>query len=188
VAGRRRKRESRDESRQALLTASNAVTAAVIDAVGDSEGRVHSESAIAAITATAGTLLLRQALGAQLDGLEPGSVVFVDEINEQGTTLLGYAMKVAADLGIRWDTSGHAVPDEHRPHEREVDLVRRVEPAVARVLGALNVDRSAWPSCCILSAVDLVLRTQDVLDPRIATSLITSALVAGSKTVPYPST
>ena len=177
-----------EEHHQVLLDAAATVATAVIDTLRDSEGCLHSETAIAAIAATAGALLLRQVLNTELDGLEPGSVVLVDEINDQGMELLGYAMNEAAGLDIEWDASGDDVPDEHRPRESEADLVRTVEPTVVKVLTKLEVERSLWPRCCILSALDVVVRTRDVLDPTVATNIIASSLVAGCKTVPYPAT
>jgi hypothetical protein len=175
----------RADDPRALLSAATAVTTAVMAVMSDPEGRIHSETALAAIAATAGTLLLRHALPTQLDDLEPGSVVLVDEVNDTGMALLGYAMNAAAGLDITWDSSGDAVPDEHRPHAAIVDLVRKVEPKVVETLEAQGVDRSLWPNCCIISALDLVTRTREVLDPTIATAVITESLVAGSKTVPY---
>jgi hypothetical protein len=112
--------------------------------------------------------------------------VLVDEVNETGQALLGSAMNAAAQMGVEWDVTGEAPPDDHRPHGELVDLVHAIEPSVRRVLEEQRVAPEDRPMCCLLAAVDLVIRAREVLDASVGTRLITEALVAGAKTVPYP--
>jgi hypothetical protein len=181
----RRQRDQSTGNQADLTRATSVVTSAVIGIMRDPNGRVHSETAITAIASTAGTLLLRETLGAHLDGLEPGSAGFGDDVDEKGRQVLQHVMDVAAQAGVTWDASANPIPAENRPHGREIDLVRQVEPGVVRTLCDQRVDKSAWPICCALSALDLVVRTSDVLDTAVATRLLVAALVAGCKTVPY---
>jgi hypothetical protein len=112
--------------------------------------------------------------------------VLVDEVNETGQALLGSAMSAAAQMGVEWDVSGEAPPDDNRPHGETVDLVRAIEPSVLQVLEEQGVAPEDRPMCCLLAAVEIVIRTREVLDASVGTRLITEALVAGAKTVPHP--
>jgi hypothetical protein len=169
-----------------LRRAATAVTNTAIGVLRDSTGRVHSETAIVALAGTAGTLLLRETLGAQPDELQPGTPISLEAVDEQGMRLLQYLIGVAGRAGVAWGASGTPVPEENRPPEREVDLVRRLEPSVVRTLREEHLDKPLWPAACAVAALEVVIRTRDVLDTVIATRLLASALVAGAKTVPYP--
>jgi hypothetical protein len=169
-----------------LVRVAGAVATKVVELVADPEGRVHAETAIASIAATGGALVLRATLGDQLASLEPGSAVLVDEVNITGQELLGSLMSAATQVGVEWDVSGEPPPDDNQPHGAIVDLVHMVEPDVVRVLEREGVAPEDRPMCCLLAALDLVQRTAAVLDPSIATRVVTDALVAGSKTVPRP--
>ena len=162
------------------------LSSATIKEMRTPDGRVHIDTALAATAATAGTFLLRQLAGDLLDSQSPGTVIIVDSVNEAGPSVLGYAQNAAAAVGIEWDSSADAIPDDHCPHATHLELVRALERPLARILRENAVGRDQWTDYTMLAAVDLIVRSGPVLDAAIATRIVTSGFVQGAKTVPYP--
>ena len=160
------------------------VTEAIMATIKDAHG-IHLETAVAGAAATAGTFLLRSVAGDALDSMKPGAYVIYDRVNGAGPRLLGFVKSLAVAANITWDTQTLDIPPEHEPHEPYVDLVRRLEPPVAKVLTDHAVPPDQWADHTAPCAVDLLLRAGPGVPLPVASRIITMGIVNGSKTVPY---
>ncbi len=148
----------------------------------------HVETDIAGAASIAGLMLLRGS-GVNLNALEPGSVVLVEWVNEQGVELSGFMMQVAANLGLEPRTGwAEPVPPDHQPRLTTLDMTHQLEQPFYEACQQAGAGRELYPYVAALTAVKLVSAgaSMKLLDADVGKALALYYTVAGSKTVPYP--
>lgn len=164
----------------------NGLVNLVIAALQDPERGVHIETALVMAGATAGTLVLRSAVGTALDTLPPGSPVFADAVDEAGPALLDVLAATAARLGVPWHLREPQFHEGHQPLQDPGQLVATLEPAAAALFDRFGVAAADRPQHLLFAAARLLQMAGGVIDPTIGADTIVWALVVGSKTVPHP--
>ena len=164
----------------------NGLTNLAIAALQDPERGVHIETALTMASATAGTLVLRAAVGGALDSMEPGSAVLSDAVNEAGPALLDFVATSAAQLELPWHPVDPQFHDGHQPLQEPVELVATLEPAAAVLFNRFDVAVADRPHHLLFAALRLMQMATGVVDPTIAADTIVWSLVVGTKTVPRP--
>ena len=153
------------------------------DFTGTEKG--HLETDIAGAATLAGLFVLRASV-AELDGMEPGSVILAD-VHEGQTSLLAFMKGISFSMGLDpkkgWDGE---VPEEHRPLFPTSELGRKLEVPFRTCCAQSPLDPALYPYAAAMAAMKLVSagHHMKLLDQRIGKALACEALVAGSKTVP----
>jgi hypothetical protein len=147
---------------------------------------VHLETAVGAASSLAGAMLLRVS-GLPIANLKPGAPVFSDAVNESGPEMLTFMQVLSQQMGIPpfsgWD---EAVPDDHRPLQSLVELVRELEKPFSEISQKLGVPAGLCPYMAAMGAIKIIKMGESTLSPEITKAVALSSLMAGSKTVPYP--
>jgi hypothetical protein len=154
------------------------------------EGRLQTESAIAAMARMAGTYYFRS-FGYAAMQLEPGQAVLSDEANTKGPELMHLAHEVLARLGVKLEDARVRAAlkhkaDRHTPRLGFAYTQPRVERAFASVKdahGLSNVEAGKAAACAVAL---LIHNSRDELDPAVAFGLATYGFIEGTKTAPWP--
>lgn len=170
----------------ALDQASIKVQELLVKLLADERG-VHMEDAIAAIAAVAGAALLRST-GVPLDGLEPGSPVFVDEVNELGPRYMGFLSAVCGAMGIDPQTGWtDPIPQDNKTLKPLIELTQLTEAPFHGLCEALAIENDLRARLALVTAARLIrVGSGGILDPDIGKALALESLVHGSKMVPHP--
>ena len=157
---------------------------AIIDALASQRG-VHAETAVAAAARMSGTFAFRS-FGLPVTNIEPGSPVFSDAANEHGPLLVRTVTTEAIALGIDESNlrSADPIADDHRPHLSLVETQRLLDVPLKSIVEQHSLSSQQSAHACAIAAGRLMHMCAQVLDPRIAFSLVVQGLVEGSKTAP----
>jgi hypothetical protein len=164
----------------------NGLANLVIAALSDPERGVHIETALAMAGATAGTLVLRAAVGDGLESLEPGSAVLADAVNDVGPALLDFTAAAAAQQGLAWRPGDPRFREGHEPLRGPTELVAMLEGPAGVLFERFAIPADERPRYLLLAALRLMQMAADVVDPTVAAETVVWSLVVGSKTVPTP--
>jgi hypothetical protein len=148
----------------------------------------HIETDIAGASSIAGLMLLR-ATGIDLMKYEPGTVILTD-VHEAQAELLRFIRNVAYSMGLEFKTGWDMpVPKEHKPLFSTLQLMHKLERPFYEACSQTGVPKDCYPYVAALAAMKLVAAGEqmNLLDANIGKGLALYYIVAGSKTVPYPS-
>ena len=158
------------------------LTDAVIAEFDQPPRGVHIDTAIAGCAATAGMLVLREFVdGDTLAKLEPGSVILHDDVHNKAGLVFSFAGSMASSVGIRPTEPG---PDRNQPHLTHQELVARIEPIAVKILTTARIPRIEWANHVAAVAVDLVFRSEGLLDSDVFGNIVADGILTGAKTVP----
>ena len=163
--------------------ASEALFNAIVERLQTERG-VHIETAIAGAGCLAGANLLRNT-GIDLSGFEPGSVVLIDSVNEEGPMLVSFLEALCMQAGLGQDSDWLTeVPAANAPQLSNMELIERLEPSIDAIADRFRIEGEAVPYVAVQTAARLIAAGKQILDPDVAKSLAVTAMVESSKTVP----
>lgn len=171
---------------QALDQASIKVQELLVKLLADERG-VHLEDAIAAIAGVAGAALLRST-GVPLDGMEPGSPVFADAVNELGPRYMGFLSAVCGAMGID-PRSGWTdpIPEANKTLKPLIELTHLVETPFHGLCEVMSIENDLRARLALVTAARLIrVGSGGILDANVGKALALESLVHGSKMVPHP--
>jgi hypothetical protein len=151
-----------------------------------SEG--HVETDISAAASLAGLSILRLK-GFDLHQFRPGSVLLSDldtEMNDIWNFMMDVAKNMGLDPSTGWDRE---IPEGNKPIYSISEMTHKTEKEFLAIGGRHNLKQEFNPYIAVLAALKLVYaaHTMKVLDQDIGKALTGYHVVAGAKTVPYPS-
>ena len=145
---------------------------------------IHLETAITAGGYLAGATLLECA-GVDLSRLPAGAPVFVDEVNETGPLLVETLFDLCDRAGVDPEAPMPAdVPDENQSKRSYADLMAAFGPLLERVVDRHNVDVDHRPFVAVRAVAKFILEGRAHLDPAMAKTIATHAIIRAAKTVP----
>ncbi|NBV24329.1 MAG: hypothetical protein EBS05_20725 [Proteobacteria bacterium] len=169
----------------ALDAASTTFAELIVKRLQDERG-VHAETAITAAGSIAGNCLLR-ATRHDLHGLTPGSAVFTEEVNEAGPKIIDVMSDACSIQGIDPRTGWNLQPPaENNSLRSGIELTRLLRSDFESMLPAYGIGQRIEPLVAAVAAIKLVKMASGTLDPEIGKAIAIRAVVAGSKTVPFP--
>lgn len=156
----------------------------IIELLQESRG-VRIEDAISGAAAVAGCQLLRS-VGIKFDGLEPGSMILLEEVNELGIQHLGFLSAICDAFEID-PTTGWTdpIPENNRPGKTISELTGLLEIPFLDLCAEENIDDELRPRLAVFATAKLIKAGEEILDPNIGKAIALASLVAGSKTVPH---
>lgn len=168
------------------------IVSLIVKTIASDQG-VHAETAIACAAVLTGETVLTVS-NYDLSGLEPGSAVFSDIVNqllfeaEGHLTVSDVFFNALYSQGI--DVSKESWP-ENIPEENQVmmdplQIVARLRPEVAALFETLSIEPLDRAYAAAQATALLVAQTRRVLDPNIGKALALEAMLRGAKTVPLP--
>jgi len=148
----------------------------------------HVETIISAAASLAGLSVLRSR-SFDLIPYKPGMIVDYDpgrEIEEIRTFMMAAAGKAGLDPSGGW---GREIPEAHRPKFSVAEMTRDRERKFLAVCDRHKLGRVFYPYVAVLAALKFVHASDRVrlLDQNTGKALVLYYLLAGAKTVPYPS-
>ena len=156
----------------------------IIGHLGNEKG-VNIETAITAAGSMAGFLLLR-ATGVDLSKLNPGTAVFVDEVNETGPAILGFMSAACVREGIESTTGwGEHIANQPKPLVSGIDLVRDLYPKFRGVAERCGIPEKLRPQIAAAAAIKLTRMGSQALSPEKGKSIALWSMLSASKTVPH---
>jgi hypothetical protein len=165
--------------------ASSELTAVIIKIIQDERG-VHAETAITAAGSLAGFCLLKQT-GIDVSKLTPGSAVFTDGVNELGPQMVGLMSTVCVKLGLNGQSGwGNPIPEDNKSLRPEIELVRQIHPAFKGIITKFRIPVEAEAMIAAIAAIKFVKMANGSLNTEIGKAIALKAMVAASKTVPFP--
>ncbi len=169
------------------------IVALLIKTINNERG-VHAETAIAAAAVLTGEIVLSVS-GYDLSGLEPGSAVFSDVVNqllfeaEGHLTVSDVFFNALYSQGI--DVSKESwpenIPEEHQVMLDPLQIVARARPQLNVLFESQPLEPLDRAYAAAQATALLVAETRRVLDPNIGKALALEAMLRGAKTVPLPS-
>lgn len=169
------------------------IVALIIKTISNERG-VHAETAIAAAAVLTGEIVLSVS-GYDLSGLEPGSAVFSDVVNqllfeaEGHLTVSDVFFNALYSQGI--DVSKESwpenIPEEHQVMLDPLQIVARARPQLNVLFESQPLEPLDRAYAAAQATALLVAETRRVLDPNIGKALALEAMLRGAKTVPLPS-
>lgn len=169
------------------------IVALIIKTISNERG-VHAETAIAAAAVLTGEIVLSVS-GYDLSGLEPGSAVFSDVVNqllfeaEGHLTISDVFFNALYSQGI--DVSKESwpqnIPEEHQVMLDPLQIVARARPQLNVLFESQPLEPLDRAYAAAQATALLVAETRRVLDPNIGKALALEAMLRGAKTVPLPS-
>jgi hypothetical protein len=110
-----------------------------------------------------------------------------DAVNESGPEMVSFMQTFCQRMGIPPVTGWQNPPDpDHQPLQPLVELVRELEPSFNKICDQMGIPVGLRPFMAALGTVKIIKMGENALSPEICKSVALQALVAGSKTVPYP--
>ncbi len=169
------------------------IVALLIKTINNERG-VHAETAIAAAAVLTGEIVLSVS-GYNLSGLEPGSAVFSDVVNqllfeaEGHLTVSDVFFNALYSQGI--DVSKESwpenIPEEHQVMLDPLQIVARARAQLNALFESQPLEPLDRAYAAAQATALLVAETRRVLDPNIGKALALEAMLRGAKTVPLPS-
>ena len=169
------------------------IVALIIKTINNEHG-VHAETAIACAAVLTGEIVLSVS-GYDLSGLEPGSAVFSDVVNqllfeaEGHLTVSDVFFNALYSQGI--DVSKESwpenIPEEHQVMLDPLQIVARARPQLNALFESQPLEPLDRAYAAAQATALLVAETRRVLDPNIGKALALEAMLRGAKTVPLPS-
>ena len=169
------------------------IVALLIKTINNERG-VHAETAIAAAAVLTGEIVLSVS-GYDLSGLEPGSAVFSDVVNqllfeaEGHLTVSDVFFNALYSQGI--DVSKEIwpenIPEVHQVMLDPLQIVARARPQLNVLFESQPLEPLDRAYAAAQATALLVAETRRVLDPNIGKALALEAMLRGAKTVPLPS-
>lgn len=169
------------------------IVALLIKTINNERG-VHAETAIAAAAVLTGEIVLSVS-GYDLSGLEPGSAVFSDVVNqllfeaEGHLTVSDVFFNALYSQGI--DVSKESwpenIPEEHQVMLDPLQIVARARAQLNALFESQPLEPLDRAYAAAQATALLVAETRRVLDPNIGKALALEAMLRGAKTVPLPS-
>lgn len=169
------------------------IVALLIKTINNERG-VHAETAIAAAAVLTGEIVLSVS-GYDLSGLEPGSAVFSDVVNqllfeaEGHLTVSDVFFNALYSQGI--DVSKESwpenIPEEHQVMLDPLQIVARARAQLNTLFESQPLEPLDRAYAAAQATALLVAETRRVLDPNIGKALALEAMLRGAKTVPLPS-
>ncbi|OPX65339.1 MULTISPECIES: hypothetical protein [unclassified Methanoregula] len=148
----------------------------------------HVETVISAAASLAGLSLLRSR-SFDLSPYRPGMILAYDpgrDLEEIRDFMVTAAGKTGLDPSAGW---GREIPEAHRPKFSIPEMTREQERKFIDVCERHRLRRVFYPYVAVLAALKFVYASDRVrlLDQNTGKALVLYYLVAGAKTVPYPS-
>lgn len=174
---------------QSRNSPSEQIVGLIIATIKNDKG-VHAESAIATAAVLTGEYVLRAA-GHDFAGVEPGSVILSDKVNEllfesdAQMTISDYFFNALYSQGIdvNKDSWPDSIPDEHNVMFDPMEVAARMRGEIGKLLSELPNTLECAYACAGATAL-LVAQTRRVLDPNIGKALALEAMLRGAKTAP----
>lgn len=164
----------------------------IISTIKTDQG-VHAETAIATSAVLTGEIVLI-ASGYDLNGLEPGTAVFSDMVNqllfeaEGHLTISDVFFNALFSQGI--DVSKESwpenIPDEHQVMLDPLQIISRIRPQLTALFESTPMERLDRAYAAAQATALLVAHARRALDPNIGKALALEAMLRGAKTVPLP--
>jgi hypothetical protein len=154
---------------------------------GLADGRgVHLETAITAGAYLAGATLLERA-GVDLTRLPAGAAVIVDEVNETGPLLLETLFDLCDRSGVDPEAPMPSeVPQSNRSHRNYDELMAAFTPLFDQIVDRHNIDVDRRPFVAVRAVAQFIVAGREQLDPALAKTIATHAIIRAAKTVPPP--
>jgi hypothetical protein len=145
----------------------------------------HAETAIAAASRMAGTLIL-SASGLPLQMFRPGASIQSDSIDRQGRALQGAVSEALAAFPIHLDTSkpDYYIPDANMPRLELRATQELLRAAFQTVLAKYRLSGEEAAYSAALASALLIQQCAGVLDPHIGRAIATIGMMEASKTIP----
>jgi hypothetical protein len=148
----------------------------------------HVETDISAAASLAGLSILRNK-GFDLTAFKPGSMVLTEldtEMNEIWNFMMAAARNMGLDPSGGWDSE---IPESNKPLSSIPEMTHKTEKDFLIICGKHNLKKEFFPYVAALAAIKLVYAANKmrILDKDIGKALTGYHVVAGAKTVPFPS-
>ena len=155
----------------------------ICQGLADARG-IHLETAITAGGYLAGSTLLDCA-HVDLSRLPPGAAVIVDEVNETGPLLVETLFDLCDRSGVDPEAPmPQEVPAANQSQRDYAELMAAFAPVLDRIVDRYNIDCDLRPFVAVRAVARLIVEGRQQLDPALAKTIATHAIVRGAKTVP----
>jgi hypothetical protein len=162
--------------------ASTALFGAVCQAIADERG-THLETALTAAGYLAGNAML-VGTGVDLSGLEPGSYVIVEQVNEIGPMVFDAVFTLVQRGGVDASTGAvKSVPPEHAALKPFEELLPLVLPVFAQVNRQFEIPTEMQPFVAARTCAEIILAGRDQVHPAILKAIAAEAIMKAAKTV-----
>lgn len=170
------------------------IVSCIIETLQSDRG-IHAETAISSAAVLTGEYVLRSS-GYDYSGLEPGSVIISDIVNqllfEADGQLTVSDVFINALFGQGIDVSKESwpenIPDEHQVIMDPLEIVARIRPRVEQMMIQHGIEGLERAYVGAQATAMLVAHTRRVLDPNVGKTLALEAMLRGAKCVPLPAT